>query len=220
MRDSSERFRLAAQTYKHLALQLQGKLLRALEERAVRRLGGTRAIPFDVRLIAATHVGLADAVQRGEFREDLFYRLNVVPIELPPLRSRRNDIMLIARHFLERFRKEYDVPHAELSPEALRVLCNRTWPGNVRELRNVIERAVLLARGTTIGEADVADIVRAPASDQSGLPFPATIGELSRAAARLMLDYTNGNKTDAARRLGISRPRLHRLLNDPLDDMS
>jgi len=204
----------------HLALPLQGKLLRALEERAIRRLGGTRAIPFDVRLIAATHVGLAEAVQRGEFREDLFYRLNVVPIELPPLRSRRDDIMLIARHFLERFRKEYDVPHKELSSEALRVLCDRQWPGNVRELRNVIERAVLLGRGTTIGEADVADIVRAPVPDQSGLPFPATISELSRAAARLMLDFTNGNKTDAARRLGISRPRLHRLLNDTLDEES
>jgi two-component system response regulator HydG len=204
----------------HLALTLQGKLLRALEERAIRRLGGTRAIPFDVRLIAATHVGLADAVQRGEFREDLFYRLNVVPIELPPLRSRRDDIKLIARHFLERFRKEYDVPHMELSPEALRALCDRAWPGNVRELRNTIERAVLLAHGTTISESDVADAARAPAAATSGLPFPATIGELSRAAARLMLERTNGNKTDAARQLGISRPRLHRLLSDSLDDIT
>jgi DNA-binding NtrC family response regulator len=204
----------------HLALTLQGKLLRALEERAIRRLGGTRAIPFDVRLIAATHVGLADAVQRGEFREDLFYRLNVVPIELPPLRSRRDDIKLIARHFLERFRREYDVPHMELSPEALRVLCDRPWPGNVRELRNTIERAVLLAHGTTIEEFDVAEAVRAPSVAPSGLPFPATISELSRAAARLMLEFTNGNKTDAARRLGISRPRLHRLLNDSLDDIA
>ncbi|MEO5814306.1 MAG: sigma-54 dependent transcriptional regulator, partial [Gemmatimonadaceae bacterium] len=205
----------------HLALPLQGKLLRALEERAIRRVGGMRAIPFDVRLIAATHVGLAAAVQRGEFREDLYYRLNVVPIELPPLRSRRDDIKLIARHFLDRFRREYDVPHMELSPEALRVLCDRRWPGNVRELRNTIERAVLLADGTSISEADVADAAHAsPAAGTSGLPFPATIGELSRAAARLMLDFTGGNKTDAARRLGISRPRLHRLLSDSPDDVT
>jgi len=203
-----------------IGLELQPKLLRVLQEREFERLGSNHTIKVDTRLIAATHRDLPGMVRNGEFREDLFYRLNVVPIELPPLRSRRDDIMLIARHFLERFRKEYDVPHKELSSEALRVLCDRRWPGNVRELRNVIERAVLLARGTTIGEADVADIVRAPVPDQSGLPFPATISELSRAAARLMLDFTNGNKTDAARRLGISRPRLHRLLNDTLDEES
>ncbi|MDB4890536.1 MAG: sigma-54 factor interaction protein, partial [Gemmatimonadetes bacterium] len=205
----------------HLALTLQGKLLRALEERAIRRVGGTRAIPFDVRLIAATHVGLADAVQRGEFREDLYYRLNVVPIELPPLRSRRDDIKLIARHFLERFRKEYDVPQMELSSDALHALCDRAWPGNVRELRNTIERAVLLAQGTTINESDVSDTARTTnVRATSGLPFPATIGELSRAAARLMLERTSGNKTEAARQLGISRPRLHRLLNDSIDDIT
>ena len=130
-----------------LALPMQGKLLRALEERAIRRVGGARPIPFDVRLIAATHVGLADAVQRGEFREDLYYRLNVVPIELPPLRSRRDDIALIARHFLESFRREYDVPEMSLSSAAVTTLIERRWPGNVRELRNTIERAVLLANG-------------------------------------------------------------------------
>jgi DNA-binding NtrC family response regulator len=108
----------------------------------------------------------------------------------------------------------------ELSPEALRVLCDRPWPGNVRELRNTIERAVLLAQGTTIDESDVTEAVRASSVAPSGLPFPATISELSRAAARLMLEFTNGNKTDAARRLGISRPRLHRLLNDSLDDIA
>ena len=205
----------------HLALPLQGKLLRALEERAIRRVGGTRPIPFDVRLVAATHVGLAGAVKRGEFREDLYYRLNVVPIELPPLRSRSDDIQLIARHFLERFRREYEVPEMRLSPAALSALSARRWPGNVRELRNTMERAVLLADGSTIQASDVADMGQPPTdTDASGLPFPTTISELSRAAARLMLTLTGGNKTDAARRLGISRPRLHRLLNASLDDLA
>ena len=203
-----------------LALPLQGKLLRALEERAIRRVGGARPIPFDVRLIAATHVGLADAVKRGEFREDLYYRLNVVPIELPPLRSRSDDIALIARHFLERFRREYDVPEMSLSPAALTTLTERRWPGNVRELRNTIERAVLLANGSVIQPSDVGDPGHARTEvDAAGLPFPATLGELSRAAARRMLELTHGNKTDAARQLGISRPRLHRLLNAQLDDL-
>jgi two-component system response regulator HydG len=201
----------------HLALPLQGKLLRALEERAIRRVGGTRPIPFDVRLIAATHVGLADAVKRGEFREDLYYRLNVVPIELPPLRSRSDDIALIARHFLERFRREYDVPETTFSADAMRTLVERAWPGNVRELRNTIERAVLLVDGPVIDASDVADPGAAAPIDASGLPFPGSIAELSRAAARLMLRLTGGNKTEAARRLGISRPRLHRLLTASLD---
>jgi DNA-binding NtrC family response regulator len=205
----------------HLALTLQGKLLRALEERAIRRVGGTRPIPFDVRLVAATHVGLAAAVERGEFREDLYYRLNVVTIELPPLRSRTDDIVLIARHFLERFRREYDVPDATFSHGALDALTARSWPGNVRELRNTIERAVLLANGPTIEASDVADPGLATSEHEtSGLPFPTTISELSRAAARLMLERTKGNKTEAARRLGISRPRLHRLLNASLDDVA
>jgi DNA-binding NtrC family response regulator len=205
----------------HLALPLQGKLLRALEERAIRRVGGTRPIPFDVRLVAATHVGLAAAVERGEFREDLYYRLNVVPIELPPLRSRTDDIMLIARHFLERFRSEYDVPETTFSHGALDALTARSWPGNVRELRNTIERAVLLANGPTIEASDVADPGLVSSEEEaSGLPFPTTISELSRAAARLMLERTKGNKTEAARQLGISRPRLHRLLNASLDDVA
>ena len=205
----------------HLALSLQGKLLRALEERASRRVGGTRPIPFDVRLIAATHVGLSDAVRRGEFREDLYYRLNVVPIELPPLRTRSDDIRLIAQHFLDRFGREYDVPDVRLSATALRELTERSWPGNVRELRNTIERAVLLANGSVIDTSDVAEMRQAePRADPSGLPFPATISELSRAAAHQMLALTRGNKSEAAKRLGISRPRLHRLLDASLDDSS
>ena len=197
----------------HLALPLQGKILRALEERMLRRVGGTRAIPFDVRLVAATHVDLGAAVRRGEFREDLYYRLNVVPIELPALRARHDDVVLIARAFLERFAREYDQPLLQLTAAAERVLRERRWPGNVRELRNVIERAVLLSTGTAIDAADVAEVAPSAAASNGELPFPATLRELNRAAVLRMLEICRGNKTEASRRLGISRPRLHRVLN-------
>jgi DNA-binding NtrC family response regulator len=205
----------------HLPLPLQGKLLRALEERTIRRVGGTRSIPFDVRLIAATHVELAAAVKNGEFREDLFYRLNVMPIELPALRERADDIVPLAEHFLARFRREYDIPELELSAAAKRVLLERRWSGNVRELRNTIERAVLLADGATLDTADVAEeSTHAASSGGDGeLPFPATIAAITQAAARRMLELCNGNKSVTARRLGISRPRLQRLLDATLDQL-
>jgi len=204
----------------HLPMPLQGKVLRALEERTIRRVGGTRSIPFDVRLVAATHVELAAAVRRGEFREDLYYRLNVMPIELPPLRARGEDIVPLAEHFLARFKREYDVPALELSAAARRALTERAWPGNVRELRNTIERAVLLADGTTLEAADMAEERSGGVSRSEGeLPFPATIAEITRAAAQRMLVLCNGNKSVAARRLGVSRPRLQRLLDASLDQL-
>jgi DNA-binding NtrC family response regulator len=202
----------------HLALPLQGKILRALEERVVRRVGGTRAIPFDVRLVAATHVDLAEAVRRGEFREDLYYRLNVVPIELPALRARQDDVLLIARAFLERFAREYDQPVLPLTPAAERTLRERRWPGNIRELRNVMERAVLLSSASTLDEHDVGEVAPAAAPSNGELPFPCTLRELNRAAVLRMLEICRGNKTEAARRLGISRPRLHRVLNSASAD--
>jgi two-component system response regulator HydG len=202
----------------HLAMPLQGKILRALEERSIRRVGGTRAIPFDVRLVAATHVDLEAAVRRGEFREDLFYRLNVVPVELPPLRTRGDDIILIARHFIERFAAEYGSPPLTIGPAAVRALKERRWTGNVRELRNVIERAVLLSTGASLEAADVTDAGGVAVQGSGELPFPATLAELNRAAVARMLELCGGNKTEASRRLGISRPRLHRLLSATLAD--
>ncbi|HET7457268.1 MAG TPA: sigma-54 dependent transcriptional regulator [Gemmatimonadaceae bacterium] len=195
----------------HLGLPLQGKLLRALEERHVRRVGGTKNIPIDVRLIAATHVRLADAVKRGEFREDLYYRLNVVPLTLPPLRARREDIVPLARAFLARFAAEYGVPEPRLTGAAERALTARDWPGNVRELRNAVERAVLLGGGLL----DAPDFTQdpAPTGDASGIPFPAPMKVIARAAAAEMIDLCGGNKSEAARRLDISRARLTRLLD-------
>ncbi|MFL5579201.1 MAG: sigma-54 interaction domain-containing protein [Gemmatimonadaceae bacterium] len=205
----------------HLALPLQGKLLRALEERAIRRVGGTRTIPVDVRIVAATHVNLLAEVRAGRFREDLYYRLNVVPIELPPLRARPGDVVPLARHFLARFASEYGIPAPRLTPAAERVLAARPWPGNVRELRNAVERALLLAAGDVIDAADVEPPASADAGGAvggpAGLPFPAPLGDVIAAAARRTLELCGGNKSEAARRLRITRARLQRLLDSPDD---
>lgn len=200
----------------HLPLVLQGKLLRALEERTIRRVGGTRAIAIDVRVVAATHVNLALAVARREFREDLYHRLNVVPIELPALRARRDDIPMLARHFLARFAGEYGLPMPALSPQAERALTHRDWTGNIRELRNLMERTLLLTSKRTLEPEDFTDTAPVARSDRT-IPFPATLAEISLAAARAMLDYCGGNKSETARRLGISRPRLQRLLDETSD---
>jgi len=197
----------------HLPVGLQGKLLRALEERAIRRVGGTRTIAMDVRVMAATHVDLADAVRRGEFREDLYFRLNVIPLHIPPLRERRADILLLARHFAARFAAEYGVPEPVITAGAERELLGRPWPGNVRELRNTIERALLLGGGGELDGRDVAADAAPPAASAEVLPFPATMGEITRAAARAMVERCGGNKSEAARRLGVSRARLQRLLD-------
>jgi DNA-binding NtrC family response regulator len=195
---------------------LQGKLLRALEERMIRRVGGTRAIAIDVRVIAATHVDLASAVARREFREDLYHRLNVVPIELPALRARRDDIPKLARHFLTRFASEYGLPAPVLSVDAERALSRREWSGNIRELRNLMERTLLLTSKRTLEAEDFTD--SSPRrQDEQGIPFPATLAQINLAAARAMLDYCGGNKSESARRLGISRPRLQRLLDGSLE---
>jgi DNA-binding NtrC family response regulator len=194
----------------HLPLPLQGKLLRALEERSIRRVGGTKAIPIDVRVIAATHVNLARAVRRGEFRQDLYYRLNVVPINLPPLRARADDIVPLARHFLARFAREYGLPGARFTPAAERTLRARDWPGNVRELRNVVERTVLLASHPRVDVEhlrDDGDIILPPRMTPSQ-----HLSAIIRNAVQETVERCGGNKSDAARRLGISRTRLQRLL--------
>ena len=193
----------------HLPFRLQGKLLRVLEERRTRRIGSTKSIPVDVRVIAATNVNLARAVRRGQFREDLYYRLNVVPITLPALRERPEDIALLARHFLSKFAAAYGLQQASFSPAAERALRARRWPGNVRELRNAIERAVLMARGSVIDAASLqSESEDAPVSD---VP-PRQLRAIIKNAVRETLDQCGGNKSDAARRLGISRTRLQRLL--------
>ena len=200
-----------------LAVELQSKLLRALDQKEVRRLGATASRVVDVRIIAATNASLARAVQARQFREDLFYRLNVVTLELPPLRARGDDVLLLAQHFVHRLCAQYGIAEPVLSAEIRHALQTHTWPGNVRELRNVIERTLLLSPP---GEFRLEGFT-SPATLAAGktdLPFPSTLAELQRAAAQAMLEITRGNRSEAARRLGVSRSRLQRLLRGSADE--
>ena len=201
----------------HLASELQGKLLRALDQKSVRRLGATASRTMDVRIVAATNTDLAAAVAASRFREDLFYRLNVITLELPPLRERGDDVLQLAEFFLAKFSAQYSLPHRDLTAEARRSLVSHSWPGNIRELRNTIERAVLLSPAGTL---DLSDLASRPVRPAAGgpLPFPASLADITKAAARAMLDATGGNRSEAARRLGISRSRLQRLLEGRGDD--
>ena len=195
-----------------LPIELQAKLLRALEEKQVRRLGSLRTVQVDVRIIAATHVDLEAAVRAGRFREDLYFRLSVVPIRLPPLRERGSDVLLLAERFLAGFAEEYDVPVPALTEEIRRAFLAYAWPGNVRELRNALERAVLLGDGSLRLEDLFRSSAGTPAASADALPFPASLAEIERAAARRMVARLEGNKSAAADVLGISRTRLYRLL--------
>jgi DNA-binding NtrC family response regulator len=200
----------------HLAPELQGKLLRALDQKTVRRLGATVSRSVDVRIVAATNTDLAAGVQAGQFREDLYYRLNVITLDLPPLRERGEDVLQLAEFFVARFATHYKVPQPAISPDVRRALLAHSWPGNIRELRNTIERAVLLSPPGTFALAELATPPRPVAArrPEAGgpLPFPATLGDIQRSAAQAMLAATQGNRSEAARRLGISRSRLQRLL--------
>ena len=207
----------------HLPLELQAKLLRALESRTIRRVGSNKTFAIDVRVIAATHVRLGEAVARGEFREDLFYRLNVVALRLPALRERDGDIELLAEFFTRELAAHHRLATPSLSEEVRATLRAHRWPGNVRELRNTIERALVLS---AVGELQADELgldsgeVPARVADSSALPFPAPLENIIRAAVAAMVELTNGNKSEAARILGISRPRLQRWLNEPDDGPS
>ncbi|MFN0181726.1 MAG: sigma-54 interaction domain-containing protein [Gemmatimonadales bacterium] len=192
---------------------LQGKLLRALEQRSIRRLGGTTTRSVDVRVIAATRDHLPDAVRRGEFRDDLYHRLNVFPVALPPLRSRDDDVVLLAEHFLARFATDHQAACPPLSQAAEARLRDHPWPGNVSELRNVIERSLMVRRDGEIGPEDLAFRPQDSEWNAADVPFAGTMRELMRAAARATVERCRGNKSEAARRLGISRTRLLRLLD-------
>jgi DNA-binding NtrC family response regulator len=201
-----------------LPLELQPKLLRALETRSIRRVGGQQSRQVDVRVVAASHVDLGQAVRQGEFREDLYYRLNVVILVLPPLRDREGDVELLARTFVERIATSYGLPVPELSQETRTALRRHRWPGNVRELRNVLERAVVLSPPGLLKLGPLEDARGRGETPGGVLPFPAPLAEVVHTAAQAMLDLTGGNKSEAARRLGISRPRLQRLLDGNLEE--
>jgi two-component system response regulator AtoC len=202
-----------------LPLHLQAKLLRALQEKTVRRVGSSQAIPIAARIICATNRDLADFVHRGTFREDLYYRLNVVPIHLPPLRDRPDDIRALIEHFVERFSAGRDLP-CRVAPDALHILLRYPWPGNVRQLENVMERTVALTPYPVILPEDLpAEIAEASRiAEQIGLSQsaekapPVALRELNRRHIEAVLEKTGGNKLRAAQMLGIDRRTLYRIL--------
>jgi transcriptional regulator with GAF, ATPase, and Fis domain len=204
-----------------MSMGLQTKLLRVLQEREFERVGENRTIKVDVRVVAATNSDLARMVADGTFREDLFYRLNVIALQLPPLRDRKDDIPLLVQHFIRKFatREEGDgqVPDVMLSQDALRRLMAYAWPGNVRQLENAVERALIL-RGTRTQvemndlppEIQAVPVETAPSLDlpESGVDLPGLVSRIERDLITRALSRTDGNRADAARLLGLKRTTL------------
>ena len=201
-----------------MSLSLQAKLLRALQEREIERVGESRSFKFDIRLIAATNLDLRKQINAGTFREDLFYRLNVVPITLPPLRARREDIPLLAQHFVLKSCKHNGVPPRSVNQAALRMLMASPWPGNIRQLENAIEHAVAVSGADReISPAMLPEDIRNPGQSamltpvnipDEGLDFTAMITQLERELLLRGLEKTGGNKRQAARLLNLSRTTL------------
>ena len=196
----------------HLTTDAQAKLLRVIEGREFERLGGRKTIRVDARLVALTNVDLDDAVRRRAFREDLFYRLNVVRVHVPPLRERGADIEKLARGFLKTYAAKHGRANPSLSAEALAVLKAYDWPGNVRELANAVERAVIVAADGPVTAADLPEAMRAAVELRRRAKQRLTLAELEAEYVRETLAATKGNKAAAARLLGISRKNLYEKL--------
>ena len=198
----------------------QAKLLRVIQEKEFMRLGGVETIKADVRLIAATNADLEEAVAAGQFREDLFYRLNVITIHLPPLRKRGEDIPLLAQHFLQHFARENEKPIHEIAPRAMEVLLDYHWPGNVRELENVVERAVVLSSGESLGVDLLPVTVRTPdnggfappALPANGISFKDAVSDYERALIVKALQSCGGVQKRAAEMLRVKPTTLHEMM--------
>ena len=209
-----------------LSPNTQAKLLRVLQEKCIQRLGGKETIAIDARVIAATHRDLEAAMAAKEFRDDLFYRLSVVVITLPPLRERAEDISALVQYFLRRYGKELGAAHASIHPKAMQLLGEQAWPGNIRELENAVRKALLLARGQAIGPAEIQQALNAtPARIAGASPIAAYVSELLAAASRgamqdvraallenadrklfaQAIKLAHGNQSKAAAWLGVSR---------------
>ena len=214
-----------------MPVSLQAKLLRVLEDRRIRRLGGSQELPVDVRVLAATNRDPEEAVRRNTFREDLLYRLNVITVELPPLRRRKEDIPLLAQHLLVQLAERHERPARLLSPAAVEALQSHSWPGNVRELRNVVERAVIICSNEVVERHHLAPYpleqrAQSRGEDTLTLPVGTPIEEVERRMILRTLQKTENNKTRAAELLQISLKTLHNklrlyrehgLLDDPED---
>jgi len=178
-----------------------------LQEREIRRVGAIENITIDVRLIAATNSNLKEMIEKKKFREDLYYRLNVIPIEMPALRDRGEDISLLANHFLKVYRGRSDSGPTKLAEETISILCQYEWPGNVRELENAIERAVALCNGDTIMPSDLPDSIQYYLHKnfiKNQIDLESIIGEIEKKYLLLALEKTGGNKTKAAEFLNLS----------------
>jgi len=201
-----------------MPLSMQVKLLRVLQEREFTRVGGDAPVRVDVRLIAATNRHLPDLLAAGKFREDLYYRLNVVGLSVPPLRERREDIPLLVQHFLETFAQRNRKPIKGVTPQAMDGLIRRSWPGNVRELMNAVERAVVLARTDYLPAEDFALLPSEEAPREQPVLSPAAaaeslaLDEIEKTTILRALESAGGNKSETARRLGITRRTLHKKL--------
>ncbi|TFG37363.1 MAG: sigma-54-dependent Fis family transcriptional regulator, partial [Syntrophobacterales bacterium] len=195
-----------------MSLAMQVKLLRVLQEREIVRVGGDEVIKIDVRVIAATNTNLIEEIEEGNFREDLFYRLNVVSLDMPSLRERREDIPLLAQHFLKVFAEKNHKDIKGLTPQAMDGLIKYEWPGNIRELMNVIERAVVLSRSEYLDEGDLSPIIRSEPSAEYTMHGSMPLEEVERTTVLETLEAAAGNKSEAARRLGITRRTLHKKL--------
>lgn len=183
-----------------------------LQSQKFERLGGEQTLSVDLRILAATNKDLLQEVKNGNFREDLFYRLNVIPIFVPPLRKRGNDIPLLSRHFLKRFAAEQDKDVNEFSSDAMRLLLDYSWPGNVRELENAVEHATVLAKGKRIEVTDLPAVLHNPPILS---PDESSHGTIQKNEINLLMDVLeecNWNKKETARRLGISRSTLYNKL--------
>ncbi len=200
-----------------MSLAMQVKLLRVLQEREITRVGGEEVIKVDVRIITATNRDLLQEIHGGRFREDLYYRLNVVALNVPPLRERREDIPLLAQRFLEMFSKKNRKQIKGFTPQGMDRLLKYEWPGNVRELMNAVERGVVLARSEYLDQEDLSLILEhtsspGETSSKDGIRADMPLEEVEKASILKTLDLTRGNKSEAARRLGITRRTLHKKL--------
>jgi DNA-binding NtrC family response regulator len=198
----------------NLSLKIQAKLLRVIQEREFMKVGDQHRIKLDVRIIAASNTPLPEAIQNGAFREDLFYRLSVVPLELPPLRNRREDIPLLIEHFLEKLSRKMKKSTPRISPEAIGVLKQYPWPGNVRELEHAIERILILEDTDIIQERNLPSYIIQRQGDLQIFPEdPITLEELEKKYIAFVLKKTKGKKIEAARILGINRKTLSAKIN-------
>src|SRR5262244_53518 len=197
-----------------LSQNLQVKLLRVLQERVVRKVGGRENIPIDIRLVSASNQNLEDAVRNGEFRQDLYYRLNVVPIFIPDLKDRREDIPLLVHHFLEKFAQQHGEECRRFSNEAMRILMTHVWPGNVRELENAIEHALTMGSGDILMPEDLPGSVTRPERDlvEEAALDDASLADVERRYILRVLEKTGGHQIRTAEVLGIDRRTLYRRL--------